>query len=75
VAWPGHHREFIAGVRGLDTRGRTFRGSGRGGDLRSHDAWMETCFARSGRWLDVPRLRRTWAGQVFPYDLGCGDLD
>jgi aminoglycoside phosphotransferase (APT) family kinase protein len=53
--------EFIAGVRSIDTRGRTFRGTGRGGDLRSHDAWMETCFRHSHRFLDVARLRRTWA--------------
>lgn len=52
--------EFIGGVRGISTRGRTFSGSGRGGDLASHDAWMQTCFARSGQLLDVPRLRRMW---------------
>ena len=53
--------EFIHGVRAIDTRGRAFRGRGRGGELRSHDAWMETCFERSEHLLDVPRLRRTWA--------------
>jgi aminoglycoside phosphotransferase (APT) family kinase protein len=53
--------EFIRGVRAIDTRGRTFNGRGRGGDLRSHDPWMETCFERSGQLLDVPRLRRIWA--------------
>ncbi|WP_370365559.1 aminoglycoside phosphotransferase family protein [Catenulispora sp. GP43] len=53
--------EFIGGVRALDTRGRTFGGSGRGGDLRAHDVWMETCFERSEHLLDVPRLRRLWA--------------
>ncbi|RCW44666.1 phosphotransferase family enzyme [Halopolyspora algeriensis] len=52
--------EFIRGVRAIDTGGRTFGGNGRGGDLRSHDAWMETCFQRSERLLDVPRLRRMW---------------
>jgi aminoglycoside phosphotransferase (APT) family kinase protein len=52
--------EFIGGVRAIDTRGRAFSGTGRGGDLRSHDAWMETCFARSTRLLDVPRLRQMW---------------
>jgi aminoglycoside phosphotransferase (APT) family kinase protein len=52
--------EFVAGVRQIDTGGATFSGSGRGGDLRAHDAWMETCFARSGPLLDVPRLRRMW---------------
>jgi aminoglycoside phosphotransferase (APT) family kinase protein len=53
--------EFVAGVRSIDTRGRTFHGSGRGGDLRSHDSWMETCFDRSGQLLDVPRLRQMWS--------------
>jgi aminoglycoside phosphotransferase (APT) family kinase protein len=53
--------EFIHGVRAIDTHGRAFSGTGRGGDLRSHDAWMETCFERSEQLLDVPRLRRTWA--------------
>jgi len=52
---------FVNDVRAIDTRGRTFRGHGRGGDLQSHDAWMQTCFERSGQLLDVPRLRRMWA--------------
>ncbi|MCY7343962.1 MAG: aminoglycoside phosphotransferase family protein [Pseudonocardia sp.] len=52
--------EFIRGGREIDTRGRAFHGSGRGGELRSHDAWMATCFERSGQLLDVPRLRRIW---------------
>lgn len=54
--------EFIGGVRAVPTRGRTFDGHGRGGDLSAHDAWMETCFQRSGSLLDVPVLRRCWAG-------------
>lgn len=56
--------EFIGGVRLIGTNGRTFAGlrrGGRGGDLRSHDAWMETCFGHSEGLLDVPRLRRMWA--------------
>jgi aminoglycoside phosphotransferase (APT) family kinase protein len=52
--------EFIGGVRAIATRGRTFSGSGRGGDLRSHDAWMKTCLERSEQVLDVPRLRGMW---------------
>ncbi len=52
--------EFIRGVRAIDTGDQAFDGKGRGGDLRSHDAWMETCFQRSERLLDVPRLRRMW---------------
>jgi aminoglycoside phosphotransferase (APT) family kinase protein len=61
VAFAHDLAEFIAGVRAIDTGGRAFDGQGRGGDLRAHDAWMETCFARSERLLDVPRLRRLWA--------------
>jgi aminoglycoside phosphotransferase (APT) family kinase protein len=53
--------EFIAGVQAIDTRGRTHRGSHRGGDLRDHDKWLDECFAESEGILDVPRLRRLWA--------------
>jgi aminoglycoside phosphotransferase (APT) family kinase protein len=53
--------EFIHDVRAIDTRGRTFSGNGRGGELQSHDAWLETCFERSGHLLDVPRLRCLWS--------------
>jgi aminoglycoside phosphotransferase (APT) family kinase protein len=52
--------EFIIDVRGIDTRNRTFSRQGRGGELRSHDEWMETCFRNSEQVLDVPRLRRLW---------------
>jgi aminoglycoside phosphotransferase (APT) family kinase protein len=52
--------EFILGVRAISTGGRVFSGHGRGGDLRSHDAWMDTCLQRSERVLDVPPLRRMW---------------
>ncbi|WP_197289264.1 phosphotransferase, partial [Saccharothrix sp. NRRL B-16348] len=38
VAFAYDLAEFIRGVRAVDTRGRTFNGKGRGGDLRSHDA-------------------------------------
>jgi aminoglycoside phosphotransferase (APT) family kinase protein len=62
VAFAHDLAEFITGVGAIPTRGRTFRGHGRGGDLRSHDAWMETCFRHSEPLLDVPRLRRIWAG-------------
>jgi aminoglycoside phosphotransferase (APT) family kinase protein len=61
VAFARDLAEFVAGVRSIGTAGRSFGGRGRGGDLRSHDAWLETCFERSGPFLDVPRLRRIWA--------------
>lgn len=65
--------EFIRAVRAIDTRGRVFAGRGRGGDLRSHDEWMETCFARSERLLDVPRLRRMW-GAMRTLPRAGGDM-
>lgn len=53
--------EFISHVRAIDTRGRTFAGRGRGGDLHDHDDWMETCLTNSEHLLDVRRLGRLWA--------------
>jgi aminoglycoside phosphotransferase (APT) family kinase protein len=52
---------LIRALRAAPTRGRTFAGSGRGGDLTDHDAWMATCFAESEALLDVPALRVRWA--------------
>ena len=70
---------FIQAVRSLDTRGRTFHGHGRGGDLRTHDEWVETCLNRSAGLFDVPRLRSLWAAlRTLPRtdpDVMChGDL-
>jgi len=53
--------EFIRGVRSIDVAGRSFKGSGRGGDLHTHEGWVQTCFERSEGLLDVPRLRALWA--------------
>ncbi|MFB4278879.1 MULTISPECIES: aminoglycoside phosphotransferase family protein [unclassified Nonomuraea] len=61
VAFARDLADLITDLRAIDTRGRTFGGTGRGGDLRAHDGWMETCFERSEGLLDVPRLRRMWA--------------
>lgn len=51
---------FVAGVRELDTRGRTFTGDNRGGDLSAHDAWVEECCKRSEGLFDVGRARALW---------------
>ncbi|ATL69033.1 aminoglycoside phosphotransferase family protein [Nocardia terpenica] len=61
VAFARELAEFIRDVRGIDTRGRTFGGNGRGGELRSHDEWMRTCFRHSEGLVDVPVLRRMWS--------------
>jgi len=71
--------EFIAGVQSIDTRGRRFTGSGRGGDLIAHDAWLDKCFANSEGLLDVPRLRAMWTQlrqlpRVRPDVMAHGDL-
>lgn len=51
---------FIADVRAIDVGDRTFAGAGRGGDLRSHDEWMQECLRQSDPLLEVPPLRRMW---------------
>jgi aminoglycoside phosphotransferase (APT) family kinase protein len=60
VAFAHDLAAFISNVRAIDTGGRTFSGQGRGGDLRSHDGWMQTCLDCSAQLLDVPRLARMW---------------
>ena len=60
VAFAHDLAEFIAGVRALGTGGRTFTGTGRGGNLRAHDEWVQTCLNRSEGLLDVARLRELW---------------
>lgn len=52
---------LITALRTADTRGETFTGEGRGGDLRDHDAAVDEYLGRSGELLDVPRMRRMWA--------------
>lgn len=52
--------DFILAVRAIETRGRTYDGNGRGGDLGSYDEWIELCLANSEGLLDVARLRTIW---------------
>lgn len=51
---------FVAALRTVDTGGRHFDGDNRGGDLRPHDEWVETCLKNSAGLLEVPRLRELW---------------
>jgi aminoglycoside phosphotransferase (APT) family kinase protein len=60
VAFAGDLALFVSEVRALDTQGRHFSGTNRGGDLGSHDRWMQECFDRSHDLLDVPWLSRSW---------------
>lgn len=60
---------LVTELRAIDTQGRTFAGSNRGGDLWAHDGWMQECFDRSAGLLDVPTLRRLWdAWRDLPRD-------
>jgi aminoglycoside phosphotransferase (APT) family kinase protein len=52
--------DLITALRTVDTRGRPFRGGGRGGDLHRHDEWVETCLRKSEQLLDVSRLAKLW---------------
>ncbi len=47
-------------LRDADTRGRRFRGKGRGGLLSDHDAWVEHCIQRSEGLLDTSWMRSAW---------------
>jgi aminoglycoside phosphotransferase (APT) family kinase protein len=53
--------DLISDVRAIDTRGRTYDGDGRGGDLFSHDEWMQECLVNSAGLLDIETLGAIWA--------------
>ena len=58
---------LIRSLRAADTKSRKFTGSGRGGDLKDSDEWMETCFHKSEDLLPVNRLRELWAAfRILP---------
>jgi aminoglycoside phosphotransferase (APT) family kinase protein len=52
---------LIHSLRAADMRGRHYTGSGRGGDLKDSDEWMEVCFLKSDGLLPVVRLRALWS--------------
>lgn len=51
---------LVRALRAAETAGRTFDRGGRGGDLRDHDPWVQTCLKKSQHLLDVPRLAALW---------------
>lgn len=71
--------ELIRTLRAADTRGRQFRGGGRGGDLTSHDVWIAHSIRNSEGLIDTHAMTRTWEeSRVLPRkdpDAMChGDL-
>lgn len=51
---------LVTALRATETAGRTFEQGWRGGDLRDHDAWVQTCFEKSRGLLDVAHLSAMW---------------
>ncbi len=52
---------LIGGLRRCDTRGRRYRGRGRGGELADHDDWMEECIRQNASLFDIDLMRSAWA--------------
>ena len=52
---------LVAALRRAQTSGRKFSGGGRGGDLRDHDQWVETCIRNSATMFDARQLEDMWA--------------
>lgn len=51
---------LLADLRDADTRGRSFCGSNRGGDLQAHDRWVHHCIERSQQLYDRGTLTQMW---------------
>lgn len=53
--------DVVSHLRGWNSRGRLFRGAGRGGVLGDHDAWIEECITRSEGLVDAGAMRSMWS--------------
>jgi aminoglycoside phosphotransferase (APT) family kinase protein len=53
--------EVVLALRRMDTAGRTFTGTGRGGRLDSQDAWVASCLELSAELIDTIALSRLWS--------------
>lgn len=70
---------LIRAFRSVDTRGRTFSGEGRGGNLSDSDEWMALCLRESVGIVDVERVGALWQQlvalpRVAPDAMSHGDL-
>ncbi|WP_435207463.1 aminoglycoside phosphotransferase family protein [Micromonospora sp. bgisy143] len=52
--------EVVTALRGIDTGGRSWAGSGRGGPLADHDAGVRAALAASAGLTDTARLATVW---------------
>lgn len=53
--------ELVSRLRDAPVRGRRFTGSGRGGHLPDHDAWVAECITESEGLLDTAAMRALWS--------------
>ena len=51
---------LLLALRGAPTRGRRFRGPGRGGELTAHEDWVRECLEHSRDLLPVDSLTARW---------------
>lgn len=51
---------LVTALRQAHTGARRFTGGGRGGDLRDHDEWVETCIRECATMFDAHRLEEMW---------------
>ena len=52
---------FVRELRSVDTGGRTFQGTWRGGRLMDHDAGVQAALARSGHLIDTGLVGTLWS--------------
>lgn len=52
--------DLIQTLRRTPVKGRTFRGRGRGGNLRDHDTWVAHCLTQTDPLMDTGKMRQLW---------------
>jgi aminoglycoside phosphotransferase (APT) family kinase protein len=65
---------FVVALHGLDAGGRVWPGEGRGGPLRSQDAYVRRCLARSEHLVDTARVAEAWERCVAAPALDGADV-
>ena len=53
--------DLLERLRAWSTDGRRFTGPGRGGQLSTHDVWVEECISRSDGLVDTDVMRALWS--------------
>lgn len=53
--------DVVSHLRAWNSRGRSFRGAGRGGVLADHDGWIDECITHSEGLVDTGAMRSLWS--------------